>query len=284
MTPLRSLERATARFAALLGADACPQTVTDPRALDEADLEQLANELGTPNGMLGDGLAWVGSVDAAVPELGGFELYQDRDGSWYMIGFAEQQEWLAGGIEPGDLVLADVSFVVVSGGRTIWIPGRHHQTFGSPDCRWDSDATSALGPRADQQDLGFTVSISAPSASWTAGQSPEGFGATLKYAGPQDPIVIVGSGSGIAFAYWTRLDGDPSTPLLAVTGDCRGYQMASGARRTVPMYPAPGFSHNGQLTLPPGVWRLTAFTGFTIGEGCTGQDVDISASIIVSVR
>jgi len=49
------------------------------------------------------------------------------------------------------------------------------------------------------------------------------------------------------------------------------------------MYPASGFSRNGQLTLPPGVWRLTAFTGFTIGE-CGGQDVGISASIIVRVR
>ena len=283
VTPLRSLERATARFAALLGADACPQTVTDPRALDEADLEQLANELGTPNGMLGDGLAWVGSVDAAVPELGGFELYQDRDRAWYMIGFAEEQAWLADGIEPGDLVLADVTSLPISGGRTIWIVGRYHQTFGSPDCAWDSDATSALGPRADQQDLGFTVSIAAPSASWTAGQSPEGFGATLEYSGPQDPIVIVGSGSGIAFAYWTRLDGDPSTPPLAVTADCKGYQMASGDSQTVPMYPAPGFSHNGTLTLQPGLWRLTTFASFTIEE-CGGQEVGLSASIIVRVR
>lgn len=67
-------------------------------------------------------------------ELGGFELYHDRNRAFYMIAFAEEQAWLAEGVKAGDLVMADITSLPIPGGRTIWIVGRYHQTFGSPDC------------------------------------------------------------------------------------------------------------------------------------------------------
>jgi hypothetical protein len=238
--------------------------------------------MGEADGMLGDGLAWVGDFESAVLGLGGFELYMDRDRAWYMIAFADGQPWLSDEIQPGDLVLADITSIPISGGRTIWVPGRFHQAYGRASCG-TFDGGPRPGPAADDSELDFTVSISAPSASWTAGQAPVGFGAALEYSGLEDPIVIVGSGSGITFIYWTRLDGAPGTPPLAFRADCRRYQMAPDERLSIPAYPAQGFSQDGELMLPTGIWRLTAFTGFTIGE-CGGQEVDVSASIIVRVR
>jgi hypothetical protein len=283
LMPVNAEETATRRFDALLGANSCPRQGRKLARVTDAQLTQLADELGSAEGMLGDRLAWVGSAEAAVRELGGFELYQDLDSRWYMIGFAENQQWLAEGVHPGDLVLADITSLTISADRTIWIPGRYWQTFGSADCQWDSDTAPPAGARADEQAFDFTLSISAPSPSWTVGQSLDGFGAALDYSGAQDPVDLGGSGSGLAFAYWTRLDGDPGTSATEMTLDCQRYQLASGERQAIPM-PYLGFSHNGQLTLPPGIYRLSAFTDFTIGAACNGQDVDLAASIIVRVR
>lgn len=281
--PLRSFERATARLVALLGPDACQETTTEPRAVDESQLEQLANDLGESEGMLGDGLAWVGSLNSAVPELGGFELYQDRDRAFFMIAFAEQQQWLADDVETGDLVLADITSLPISGGRTIWIVGRYHQSFGSADCTWQSDATSAAGPRADSQAFDFTVAISAPSATWDAGEPINGAAAFLEYAGTEESITVSGSGSGPVFTSWTRLDGgDPVS--FGNTDDCQRTSVRRGERTLVPIRTFGAYDNNGTLMLPTGIWRLSATTYFTIGNECGGQPVDVSASIIVRVR
>ncbi len=88
---------------------------------------------------------------------------------WFIIALAEGQEWLSPLGKPGDLVLADLTSIPISGDRTIWVPGTWFQGFASPDCDSPDDGTGQV--QASDEALDFTVSISVPQVGHIARQA-----------------------------------------------------------------------------------------------------------------
>lgn len=99
---------------------------------DRAELERMADELGSDGGFLDGGRAWLGEWLDAAHAFGAFEAIDGRPKPWYMLARAAGQPWLPPNVTDGAIVLADLEPVNISGQRTVWLPAYWGYTWAIP--------------------------------------------------------------------------------------------------------------------------------------------------------
>lgn len=110
------------------------------------------------------------------------------------------------------------------------------------------------------------------------------------------PLVVSGSGTGIVFFSVTRLGDGLSSGSPIASSDCAQHELPPGEPLVVPFSKSGGWSEEDPnadflrtyfsepgLTLPPGTWRIDITTGGTLGEGCTGEQLDLELALTVTV-
>lgn len=129
--------------------------------------------------------------------------------------------------------------------------------------------------------------------------------------GTEEPIVAVatltneageaatlsGSGSGVVFFSVTRREDGLGSGPPAWTDDCVRHVVPAGTGVEVPFAKSGGWAPDDPnaaflrtyfadpaLHLPPGTWRIEATTSATVGEGCTGEALDLRTEVDVVVR
>ena len=141
---------------------------------------------------------------------------------------------------------------------------------------------------------GLTLSIRAEQSAVRAGDRIE-VGATVRHAGVGD-LVVSGSGMGVVGFTITRLEDGLTSGGPVMTGDCVPHVIPPGAGLRYP-FAKSGASVPGEpnawflqdyfaeprLTLPAGTWRIEARTYGNLGEGCTGELLELSAAVDVVV-
>jgi hypothetical protein len=158
-----------------------------------------------------------------------------------------------------------------------------------------SDREPSFGePTAETSADGFTLTLAADVPQVRAGHEIA-VTATLGHDQERD-VVLSGSGSGVVFFSVTRReDGLTSGPPVH-TDDCARHVLAAGAPVTIPFSKSGGYSPDDPnadfleiyfadpaLSLPAGTWRIDAVTHAWIGEGCTGEPLELAASVEVVV-
>lgn len=158
-----------------------------------------------------------------------------------------------------------------------------------------SEGGPSLGePIAETSVGGFTLTLAADEAQVRAGDEI-GVTATLGHDRDHD-IALSGSGSGIVFFSVTRVeDGLTSGPPVH-TDDCARHVLPAGPPLTIEFSKSGGYAAEDPnadfmeiyfrepvLTLPAGTWRIDAVTYAWIGEGCTGEPLELAASVEVVV-
>lgn len=159
---------------------------------------------------------------------------------------------------------------------------------------------SASGPGPTAPELaagtvsgrGMTLSAAAEPAVVAAGQPIE-VEVTLTNEG-DDPIVLSGSGSGVIFFSVTRLEDGLTLGDSLRSGDCVSHVIREPI--VVPFSKSGGWSEDDpnadvlrayfadpELRLPSGTWRIDITVLAAMGEGCTGQPVDLALALIVTV-
>lgn len=111
-----------------------------------------------------------------------------------------------------------------------------------------------------------------------------------------EPIVLSGSGSGFVFFSVTRIEDGLTSGEPAMTGDCATHVVTPGEPVVVPFSKSGGWSEDDpnaaflrtyfsepELSLPSGTWRVDISTAATMGEGCTGEPLDLELSLVVTV-
>jgi hypothetical protein len=162
---------------------------------------------------------------------------------------------------------------------------------GPPDAPGPSVPELAAGEVTQD---GVTLAVTAEPAVVAVGEPIE-VEAVLTHDRPE-PLLLSGSGSGIVFFSVTRLDDGLTSGLPVSTGDCGRHTLPAGEPTVVPFTKSGGFSPDDpnadfldiyfsepSLTLPPGTWRIDITTQGNIGEGCTGPQLDLALSLIVTV-
>lgn len=151
-------------------------------------------------------------------------------------------------------------------------------------------APTPTKPAAEDRDGDFHLSLRSPRQAFAADEPLE-IETTLIYDGPEDEIVVVGSGAGLVAISITQLDG-PIQVGGFQTADCQFYTLRSGEPIDVPLALSGGFGSDDPLAdfyrsfydapdyrLPPGRWRVDAVGGFFIGNCPPAPEVDLQASI-----
>jgi hypothetical protein len=141
---------------------------------------------------------------------------------------------------------------------------------------------------------GMTLSVTAEPAVVAPGERIE-VEAVVTNDGPE-PIELSGSGSGVVFFSVTRLDDGLTSGEPAWTSDCVPHIVNPGEPIVVPFSKSGGWSEEDpnaaflrtyfsepELTLPSGAWRIDVTAAATIGEGCTGEPLDLELSLLVRV-
>lgn len=141
---------------------------------------------------------------------------------------------------------------------------------------------------------GMTISVTAAPAVVAAGQRIE-VEAVVTNDGDQ-PLVLSGSGSGFVFFSVTRVEDGLTSGPPVMSGDCAPHVLPPGEPMVVPFFKAGGFSPDDPnadflsayfsedaLTLPSGSWHIMITTAATLGEGCTGEQVQLEISLPVTV-
>jgi hypothetical protein len=111
-----------------------------------------------------------------------------------------------------------------------------------------------------------------------------------------EPIVLSGSGSGFVFFSVTRTADGLTSGEPVWTDDCARHVVPAGDRNVIPFAKSGGWSEEDpnaaflrtyfadpQLTLPSGTWRIDVVAQGYIGDGCTGAQLDLEVSLIVTV-
>lgn len=111
-----------------------------------------------------------------------------------------------------------------------------------------------------------------------------------------EPIELSGSGSGFVFFSVTRLEDGLTSGEPVMTDDCALHVLAPNERTVIPFAKSGGWSEDDpnatflrtyfadpELTLPSGTWRIDITTSATIGEGCVGEPLDLSLSLVITV-
>jgi hypothetical protein len=141
---------------------------------------------------------------------------------------------------------------------------------------------------------GMTLSVTAKPAVVAAGQ-PISVEATVTNDGAE-PIVLSGSGSGFVVFSVTRVEDGLTSGEEVTQGDCAPHIVPVGEPNVIPFSKSGGWSEDDpnaaflrtyfadpQLTLPSGTWRIDVSMLGTIGEGCTGPQLDLELSVLVTV-
>jgi hypothetical protein len=141
---------------------------------------------------------------------------------------------------------------------------------------------------------GITLAATAEPAVVTVGEPIE-VEAVLTHDRP-DPLLVTGSGTGIVVFRVTRLGDGLTSGLPVSNGDCARHRLPAGEPTVVPFTKSGGFSPDDPnadfldiyfsdptLTLPPGIWRIDITTQGNLGAGCTGPQLDLALSLIVTV-
>lgn len=119
---------------------------------------------------------------------------------------------------------------------------------------------------------------------------------TLLEVDGRDALLVTGSGSGIVGFSVTRIEDGLTSGPPASSGDCARHLLRADEPMVVPFTKSGGWSPDDpnadflrayfaepELTLPPGTWRIDAAVQATIGEDCTGQPLDLSLGLLVTV-
>lgn len=141
---------------------------------------------------------------------------------------------------------------------------------------------------------GMTLSAAAEPVVVAAGQ-PISVEAVVTNDGA-DPIVLSGSGSGFVFFSVTRVEDGLTSGPPVWTDDCAPHVLHPGEPVVVPFAKSGGWSEeepnasflrtyfaDPELTLPSGTWRIDVQTHGWVGEGCTGEQIDLQISLLVTV-
>ncbi len=149
-------------------------------------------------------------------------------------------------------------------------------------------------PMAEVSTDGFTLTLAADVARVRAGDEI-GVTATLGHDQPRD-VLLSGPGSGVVFFSVTRREDGLTSGSPAHTDDCARHVLAAGPALTIPFSKSGGYSPDDPhadfleiyfadraLSLPAGTWRIDAVTHAWIGEGCTGDSLELAASVEVVV-
>ena len=140
----------------------------------------------------------------------------------------------------------------------------------------------------------ITLAVTAEPVAVPAGQ-PISVEAVLTHDNPE-PLVISGSGTGIVSFGVTRLEDGLTSGGAAMTSDCARHLLPAGEPLVVPFSKSGGYSagdpnaefmeiyfSDPELTLPAGTWRIDVTTHGTLGEGCTGPQLGLELSVMVTV-
>jgi hypothetical protein len=158
-----------------------------------------------------------------------------------------------------------------------------------------SEGGPSLGaPVAETSADGFTLTLEADEAQVRAGDEI-GVTATLGHDRDHD-VALSGSGSGIVFFSVTRMEDGLTSGPPGFRLDCARHVLRAGPPRTIPFSKSGGYAPEDPnadfmetyfsdpvLRLPAGTWRIDAVTHATIGEGCTGEPLQLTASVEVVV-
>jgi hypothetical protein len=158
-----------------------------------------------------------------------------------------------------------------------------------------SEVPTSLGPiQGESREDGFTLAVRSEEARVSAGDQIH-VAATLGHDGDRD-VTLSGSGSGVVFFSVTRVEDGLTSGAPAQTDDCVPHVLPAGEPVTVPFAKSGGFSpedpnadflelyfSDPALSLPAGTWRIEATASARVGEGCTGEPLELAASIQVIV-
>jgi hypothetical protein len=153
----------------------------------------------------------------------------------------------------------------------------------------------ATAPPAAEVDGLFRLELALPRTEWRAGEAITGT-ATLSYAGAA-PTTVYGSGSGvIAFSYaevggsrrvepvWTAdCAPHPLGPAAPITAGLYGSGVVSGTEPDADFLRSFLASDPGVVRLPAGTWDVSAVTMFLDGEGCSGANHEMTATVRIEV-
>lgn len=153
---------------------------------------------------------------------------------------------------------------------------------------------SEIPPRAVERGSGLTLVVTAERPVVAAGEEIV-VEASLSHDQPE-PVTVSGSGTGLVFFSVTRLEDGLSSGPPAMPGDCVPHQLPAGVSTHYSFAKSGGWSPDDPnaefmeiyhsdpaLTLPAGTWRIDVTAVGTLGEGCAGETVDLTASIEIGV-
>ena len=141
---------------------------------------------------------------------------------------------------------------------------------------------------------GLTLSIAAEQSAARVGEPIE-VAANLRHDAVAD-VVVSGSGMGVVAFTVTRLEDGLTSGPPVMTGDCALHVVPAGSGLGYPFEKSGGWAPDDpnaaflqayfaepELTLPSGTWRIEARTYGNLGEGCTGELLELSAAVDVVV-
>jgi hypothetical protein len=295
------------RMGALLGPDACIETIYHDREEDTVDFESWAADVAGGEGMTANGYAWLGEAPDAARAFGAFELIWRSEqrtggGAVAIMAVAAGQAWLGAGedgrlasdIASGSLIVADMYGQQLRSGRVLWIVAHARHSAGGAQCPSEG-AVSGDGPAATASVGEFELVLRAGRAEYAVDE-PIDVEATLTYHGaPGDSVDPAGTGH--VWFRVERVDGDLRMVPVQMMICQRLEPLEAGVPRVTPFFKGGyGFEtgdpnadflrrywEDPELRLPAGVWQITATSVFGVGD-CGRSSVDLEASIIIHVR
>jgi hypothetical protein len=155
---------------------------------------------------------------------------------------------------------------------------------------------TAIGADTDVTSAGtFNMQLTAPRATFVAGEVIDGIVAELTYDGPAETVAVAGVGQLIPGFRTEMVDG-PYATGPGWDEPCVPDVIARGVPVTQPYQKNGGWDPQGpfadfyadffaepELRLPAGRWRITAYSEFFLGE-CGGEIVRLQASVELDVR
>lgn len=155
-------------------------------------------------------------------------------------------------------------------------------------------ATSALpGADAAQLQAPYLVTLDLPHDTWKAGEPITGTASLSLVQGAGADVG--GAGGGLLAFEYASVDGVHHIEPVSDAA-CAAYHLVGGAPMTAPLshsgafYPEqPDFEFNRafltapDVRLPAGDWNISAIASFVEGQGCSGADRTIKATLTIHV-
>jgi hypothetical protein len=147
--------------------------------------------------------------------------------------------------------------------------------------------------RAETSVGAFELTLQAGRAQYIAGETID-LWSELRYRGDIDVVELSGYALVTGVSY-TQLDG-PLEMLTVMPLPCGPLEMRRDEPERRPAGKGGAYSSDDpnaefyrqwmddpRVWLPAGVWQVSVGTGFVVGPGCSGEDVNLSASIVIRV-